>query len=90
MANEKRVDLFLCIYRKRPGDKKYHPIDYRLQNVMKAEFIYSLNGVINAFVQITHIANHQKEVCKSYGMEYEMSSYQVRDKNGLVYADRMF
>jgi len=90
MANDKRVDLFLCIYRKRPSDKKYHPIDYRLKNVMKAEFIYSLNGVINAFVQIAHIADHHREVCKTYGMEYTMSSYQVRDKNGLIYAERMF
>lgn len=84
----KQITSYLAIYKKEKNEKRFYPIcPISFKRLKAAEFIYSWNGIINTFVKIGLIAENNRKIL---GKSYTSTEYQVRDKDGNIYATREY
>lgn len=84
----KQVFSYLAIYKKEKDDKRFYPMcPFTFQRLRKAEFIYDWGGIINTFVKIALKAEDNRRIM---GRMYTTTEYQVRDKDGNIYAKREY
>lgn len=84
----KQVTSYLAIYKREKNEKRFYPIcPISFKRLKAAEFIYSWDGIINTFIKIAYRAEEAKRILKGL---YKPTEYQVRDKNGNIYATREY
>lgn len=84
----KQVTSFLAIYKREKNEKRFYPMcPLSFKRLKAAEFIYSWDGIINTFVRIGLTAEANRKIL---GKNYTATEYQVRDKNGNIYATREY
>lgn len=82
----KQVVSYLAIYKKEKGENRFYPMcPITFQRMRSAEFIYDWGGIINTFVKIAFKAEDNRRIM---GRMYQPTEYQVRDKDGNIYAKR--
>lgn len=83
-----KVNSYLAIYRKEKNEKRFYPMcPISFKKMRSAEFIYSWDGIINTFVKIAYRAEESKRILQGL---YKPTEYQVRDKDGNIYATREY
>ena len=83
-----KVNSYLAIYKREKNEKRFYPIcPISFKRLKAAEFIYSWDGIINTFVKIGLTAEANRKIL---GNNYTTTEYQVRDKNGNIYAMREY
>lgn len=82
------IESYLCLFEKRPESNRFFPLDcFDLRRKGKAVYMYSLAGIINTLARVASMADSRR---KRQGNGYQMSTYQVRDRQGAVWAEVRF